>query len=91
MSEQAATEQDVRAVAARAREAAVELGPLPRGAKDAALHAMADALDAATADVLDARTRGRRPPAARPGMTAGLFDRLALTDDAGGRDGAGSA
>ncbi len=80
MSEQAATEQDVRAVAQRAREAAVEVGPLPRGAKDAALHVMADALDAATADVLTANERdlaaGRES-----GMNAGLLDRLALTDE----------
>ena len=80
MSEQAATEQDVLAVAQRAREAAVEVGPLPRGAKDAALHVMADALDAATADVLSANERdlaaGRES-----GMNAGLLDRLALTDE----------
>ena len=31
------SDQEVRAVAARAREAAAELGPLPRGQKDAAL------------------------------------------------------
>ena len=36
---------DVLAAAQRAREAAVELGLLIRGAKDAALLAMADALE----------------------------------------------
>jgi len=41
---QTATEQDVRAVAARARAAAVELAPLSRADKDSALQAMADAL-----------------------------------------------
>ncbi len=80
MTERAATEQDVRAVAQRAREAAVDVAPLPRRAKDAALHAMADALDAATADVLTGNARdlaaGRES-----GMTAGLLDRLALTDE----------
>ena len=43
------TERDVRAAAARARDAAAELATLARAAKDAALLAMADALDAAHA------------------------------------------
>ncbi len=80
MSEQTASEQEVRAVAARAREAAVDLAPLARGAKDAALHAMADALDAATGDVLAANARdvaaGREA-----GLAEGLVDRLTLTED----------
>jgi glutamate-5-semialdehyde dehydrogenase len=80
MTEQAASEQDVRAVAQRARDAAVEVGPLPRGAKDAALHAMADALDTATTDILAGNARdlaaGRES-----GMNEGLLDRLALTDE----------
>jgi len=38
------TAEDVRAVAARGRAAAAELAPLSRAAKDAALHAMAEAL-----------------------------------------------
>ena len=74
-----AAEQDVRAVARRARDAAAELAPFPRGAKDAALHAMADALDAACDDVLGGNARdvaaGRES-----GMTEGLLDRLTLTD-----------
>ncbi|WP_375501700.1 glutamate-5-semialdehyde dehydrogenase [uncultured Jatrophihabitans sp.] len=68
---------DVRAVAARARDAAAELAPLSRAAKDAALHAMADALDAATEAIVQANAgdveAGR---AAR--MADGLLDRLAL-------------
>ena len=81
VSEQTATEADVRAVAARAREAAAELAPLSRAAKDAALHAMADALDDATDD-------GRCAANARDvdaGRTAGtaesLLDRLALNPE----------
>ncbi|MDQ1719622.1 MAG: hypothetical protein QOE89_3575, partial [Pseudonocardiales bacterium] len=50
----AVTEADVREVAARSRVAAVELAPVTRAAKDAALMTMADALDAATTDVLTA-------------------------------------
>jgi glutamate-5-semialdehyde dehydrogenase len=78
VTEQVASEQDVRAVAARSRDAAVELAPLARAAKDAALRAMADALDAATDDILAANARdvaaGREA-----GLADGLIDRLSLT------------
>jgi glutamate-5-semialdehyde dehydrogenase len=74
------TEQDVRAVAARAREAAAELAPLRRAEKDAALHAMADALIAEAPRILAANDRdvanGRTA-----GLDAGLVDRLTLTAD----------
>ncbi|HEX3335427.1 MAG TPA: glutamate-5-semialdehyde dehydrogenase [Jatrophihabitans sp.] len=77
MTEHEASEQDVRSAAARAREAAAELAPLSRAAKDAALHAMAAALDAAVGDVLAANAKdiaaGREA-----GLDAGLIDRLAL-------------
>ncbi|MDT5002622.1 MAG: glutamate-5-semialdehyde dehydrogenase [Mycobacterium sp.] len=77
MQEQPATEQDVRAIAARARVAAAELAPLSRAAKDAALHEMADALDAATDAVLAAN--GRDVDAGRAdGLAEGLIDRLSL-------------
>ena len=73
------TEADVRASAARAREAAVELAPLTRAAKDAALMAMAEALSAATPQVLAANERD--VAAARAGGTPEqLIDRLALTE-----------
>ena len=39
-------------VARRAREAAAELAPLPRAAKDAALHRIADALVAAAPEIV---------------------------------------
>ena len=74
------TEADVRAVAARSRAAAVELAPLSRAVKDAALLAMADALDAAVDDVLAANALD--VAAARDAGTAEqIVDRLSL--DAG--------
>jgi glutamate-5-semialdehyde dehydrogenase len=80
MGEQAACEADVRAVAARARDAAVDLAPLGRAAKDTALHAMADALLAATPDVLAANAvdvaAGREA-----GLAESQLDRLALDGD----------
>ncbi len=77
MTEHAATEKDVRAVARRARDAAVEVAPLSSAAKDAALHAMADALDAATDEVLTANERDLAAGRAA-GTSEGLLDRLAL-------------
>jgi len=69
----------VLASAARAREAAIVLAPAARAAKDAALYEMADALDAAVADVLLANARdvsaGREA-----GMTESLIDRLRLDE-----------
>jgi glutamate-5-semialdehyde dehydrogenase len=80
MADQSASEADVRAVAARAREAAVDLAPLDRAAKDAALHAMADALLDATEAILAANAldvaAGRDT-----GLAEAMIDRLAL--DAG--------
>jgi glutamate-5-semialdehyde dehydrogenase len=77
---QPASEQDVRAVAGRAREAAAELAPASRAHKDAALLAMADALVEATDAVLRANARdvagGREA-----GLDDGLIDRLALDAD----------
>jgi len=73
-------EEAVRAVALRARKASFELAQLNRGAKDQALHAMADALDAATTDVLAANAAD--VAAAREAGTADqLVDRLALDPD----------
>jgi glutamate-5-semialdehyde dehydrogenase len=70
-------ESDVRAVAGLARDASVGLAQLSRADKDAALLAMADALDAASSDVLEANAedvaRGRAS-----GLADALIDRLAL-------------
>src|SRR5690349_22774286 len=68
---------DVRAVAERARTAAAALAPLPRKTKDAALHAMADALEAHTDQILAANAEdvdaGRKS-----GTSEALLDRLSL-------------
>jgi glutamate-5-semialdehyde dehydrogenase len=75
---------DVRALAERAREAAAVLAPLPRSAKDAALHAMADLLEARTADVLEANKRdvaaARDSDTKDGGTSDALIDRLTLTE-----------
>ena len=69
---------EVLEVARRARTAAAALAPLPRRAKDAALRAMADALEARQDEVLAANAldvdAGREA-----GTSESLLDRLALT------------
>ena len=77
MIEQTATEADVWAVAGRAREAAAELGPLGRSAKDVALRAMADALDDATSSVLEANAKDIEAGRVA-GLSDSLIDRLSL-------------
>ncbi|HEX5596758.1 MAG TPA: glutamate-5-semialdehyde dehydrogenase [Micromonosporaceae bacterium] len=65
--------------ARRAREAANELATVPRLAKDAALHAMADALVARTPQILAANAAdlaaGREA-----GLSAAILDRLSLDE-----------
>jgi len=77
VSETTSSESEVRAVAARGREAAAELAPLRRAEKDAALKAMADALLQHTDPILSANAKdvanGRES-----GLDEGLIDRLAL-------------
>jgi glutamate-5-semialdehyde dehydrogenase len=73
-------EAEVRAAALRARQASFELATLNRDVKDQALHAMAGALDAATADLLAANAVD--VAAARAAGTAEpQVDRLALNSD----------
>jgi len=67
---------DVQAHAAR--DAARRLATLQRSAKDAALHAMADALAAAEASVLEANARDV-VAAEASGTPASMIDRLRLT------------
>ncbi|WP_344062298.1 glutamate-5-semialdehyde dehydrogenase [Nostocoides vanveenii] len=70
----------VAQLAGRARVAARELALMSRAAKDATLHALADALDAATDRIVAANAvdleRGRNG-----GMPASLQDRLVLTPE----------
>jgi glutamate-5-semialdehyde dehydrogenase len=63
-----------------ARGASRALAALPTGIKDAALHAIADALEARTAEILEANTRDMEA-GREAGLHAALLDRLAL--DAG--------
>ena len=76
----ATTADDVHAVAGRARDAAAELGTRTRADKDAALHAMAEALTAHTEDILAANSRDVAAGRAE-GMAESLIDRLALDAD----------
>ena len=71
---------EVESVARRAREASVELALATRAAKDAALHAMAAALEAGTAGILEAN--GADVDAARAaGILEAVVDRLRLDED----------
>ena len=74
------TQEQVLNVARRARTAAAQLAPLPRRAKDAALHAIADALVAHAAAIVKANaadvTRAREA-----GTSEAMIDRLGLTED----------
>jgi glutamate-5-semialdehyde dehydrogenase len=74
------SESSVHEVAGRARVAATDLALATRAVKDAALHAMAAALVAATPDVLAANAEDVRA-AELAGTSAALVDRLRL--DAG--------
>jgi len=80
VTEHQATQADIHAVAARARVAAADLAILTRAAKDAALLAMAEALVAATDDVL-AANRADVVAARDAGTSEQIIDRLALNVD----------
>ena len=73
------TADEVLDVARQARVAATQLAPMTRAAKDAALLAMADALEAESAAVIAANRedleRGREA-----GLTEAILDRLALDE-----------
>jgi glutamate-5-semialdehyde dehydrogenase len=63
-----------------ARDASRALAALPTGVKDAALHAIADALEARTPEILEANARDMQA-GREAGLDGALLDRLAL--DAG--------
>jgi glutamate-5-semialdehyde dehydrogenase len=78
----AATTASTRSVAElclAAREASRALAALPTGTKDAALHAIADALEARTPEILAANARDMEAGRAN-GLDAALLDRLALDE-----------
>ncbi|WP_205470933.1 glutamate-5-semialdehyde dehydrogenase [Nocardioides sp. SYSU D00038] len=74
------SEQDVRNLAARARAASHELALATRATKDAALHAMADALEARAAELLPANADDVRR-AEEGGTPPNVVDRLRLTEE----------
>jgi glutamate-5-semialdehyde dehydrogenase len=78
----AATGTGARSVAElclAARDASRGLAALPTGTKDAALRAIADALEARTAEILEANARDMQAGRAN-GLDAALLDRLALDE-----------
>jgi glutamate-5-semialdehyde dehydrogenase len=74
------SEAEVRAVAERAREASYALALASRPAKDAALRAMAEALEVGS-DAILAANAGDVAAAEQGGTPAHLIDRLRLTAD----------
>jgi glutamate-5-semialdehyde dehydrogenase len=68
----------VRAVALRAKAASIALANVTRTVKDAALSAMADALLASSAELLEANQRDVQAAAAN-GTSTAMIDRLTLT------------
>lgn len=82
------TTSEVSATAHRARHASYELALAGRAIKDAALHAMADALDKQSDEILSANARdvARQEEA---GAAAPLIDRLRLTTERVGEMAAG--
>lgn len=66
-------------VARAAREAAAELAPLPRAPKDRALRAIADALVASAAEIIDANAKDVEQARAQ-GTAEAMIDRLRLDE-----------
>ena len=79
MSDTTDTPDTVEACARRARTASVDLALATRATKDAALHAMADALEASSASILDANVADVEAAAAA-GTPEAMLDRLRLDD-----------
>jgi glutamate-5-semialdehyde dehydrogenase len=76
----ATTAQSVADVCAQAQRAARELATLDTGTKNAALEAMATALEQRTDELLDANARDMEA-GEEAGLHTGLLDRLRLTED----------
>jgi len=74
----ATTTRSVAEVCAAAKAASRELARLDRGTKDAALRAMADALEGRAAEILEANAHDMEA-GEQAGLDAGLLDRLKLT------------
>ena len=76
----ATTTPTVAQVCAQAKEASRVLATLPSGARDAALEAMADALERRVSDILEANARDM-DAGAESGLHSALLDRLKLTEE----------
>jgi glutamate-5-semialdehyde dehydrogenase len=76
----ATTAQPVAELCAAARGAARRLARLDTETKNAALHAMADALEARAGEVLEANARDMEA-GEQAGLHSGLLDRLKLTEE----------
>jgi glutamate-5-semialdehyde dehydrogenase len=76
----ATTAQSVAGVCAAARSASRGLARLDTDTKNAALHAMANALERRTDEILTANA-GDMEAGQEAGLTAGLLDRLELTEE----------
>src|SRR3954454_23894453 len=75
----AVTTSSVTDLALAAKAAARRLATVPSATKDAALHAIADALEARIPEILEANARDLEAGRAN-GLAAALMDRLALND-----------
>ena len=75
----ATTAQSVAEVCAQARRAALELATLSTATKNAALEAMADALEQRSVEILDANSRDMEA-GEEAGLDSGLLDRLKLDE-----------
>ena len=73
----ATTAASVTDICLAARDASRQLGALPTSVKNAALHAIADALVARTPEILEANARDMEA-GRENGLSAALLDRLAL-------------
>ena len=76
----ATTAQPVAEVCAQAKRAARELAALDTATKNAALEAMAEALEQRTHEILEANTRDMEA-GQEAGLHSGLLDRLKLTEE----------
>jgi glutamate-5-semialdehyde dehydrogenase len=76
----ATTAQPVAEVCAQAKRAARELAALDSATKNAALEAMAEALEQRTHEILEANTRDMEA-GLEAGLHSGLLDRLKLTEE----------
>ena len=76
----ATTTQTVAQVCAAAKAAARELASLDTATKNAALHAMADALEQRSGEILEANQRDM-DAGLEAGLHSGLLDRLRLSEE----------